>query len=100
QPSSLEISTGSPREPSAGQGSGLAAPVTILWSRKRCSGGDAVADRARFRGTIRSFRPERAGGLAVVDIPGDAASVRGCLTPLRVRGALNGQELTSNTMPA
>jgi hypothetical protein len=59
-----------------------------------------MADRARFRGRIRFFRPERAGGLAVVDIPADVTAVLGGLRQMRVRGVLNGTEFTSNTMPA
>ena len=59
-----------------------------------------VADRAQFRGTIRFFRPERAAGLAVIDIPGDVTAVLGGLKQMRVRGALNGMEFSSNTMPA
>lgn len=59
-----------------------------------------MADRVRFRGTIRFFRPEQAGGLAVVDIPGDAAAVLGGLKQMRVTGVMNGLEFTSNTMPA
>jgi len=59
-----------------------------------------VADRAKFRGTIRFFRPEQAAGLAVIDIPADVAAVLGGLKQMRVRGALNGTEFTSNTMPA
>jgi len=59
-----------------------------------------VSERARFQGTIRYFRPERAGGLAVVDVPGDVAAVLGGLEQMRVRGALNGTEFSSNTMPA
>jgi Domain of unknown function (DUF1905) len=59
-----------------------------------------VADRARFRGTVRFFRPERAAGLAVVDIPSDVMAALGGLKQMRVRGALNGMEFTSNTMPA
>lgn len=59
-----------------------------------------MADRARFRGTVRYFRPERAGGLAVVDIPSDVTAVLGGLKQMRVRGALNGLEFSSNTMPA
>lgn len=58
-----------------------------------------VADRARFRGTIRFFRPERAAGLAVVDVPREVTAVLGGLKQMRVRGALNGTEFSSNTMP-
>jgi hypothetical protein len=59
-----------------------------------------VADRAQFRGTIRYFRPERASGLAVVDIPSDVAAVLGGLKQMRVRGTMNGTQFASNTMPA
>lgn len=59
-----------------------------------------VAGRAQFRGTVRFFRPERAAGLAVVDVPNDVTAALGGLKQMRVRGALNGMEFTSNTMPA
>jgi hypothetical protein len=73
---------------------------TILVRSER-DGGDAdMAEHVRFRGSIRFFRPERAGGLAVVDIPAEATAVLGGLKQMRVRGLLNGTEFTSNTMPA
>ena len=59
-----------------------------------------VAGRAQFRGTVRFFRPERAAGLAVVDVPSDVTAALGGLKQMRVRGVLNGLEFTSNTMPA
>ena len=59
-----------------------------------------MADRARFHGTVRFFRPERASGLAVIDVPGDVTSALGGLKQMRVRGTLNGTEFSSNTMPA
>ena len=59
-----------------------------------------MADPHRFRGTIRYWRPERAGGLAVVDIPADIATALGGLKQMRVRGALGGAAYTSSTMPA
>jgi len=59
-----------------------------------------MADRSSFRGTVRFWRPERAGGLAVVDIPPDVTAILGGLKQMRVRGALQGAEFTSNTMPA
>lgn len=49
---------------------------------------------------MRYFRPERASGLAVVDVPGDVAAALGGLKQMRVRGTLNGVEFNSNTMPA
>jgi len=59
-----------------------------------------MGDRARFRGTVRYFRPERASGLAVIDVPADVTARLGGLKQMRVMGALNGVEFTSNTMPA
>jgi hypothetical protein len=59
-----------------------------------------VPERTRFRGTIRFFRPEKAAGLAVVDVPGDVTAVLGGVEQMRVRGTLNGTEFSSNTMPA
>jgi hypothetical protein len=59
-----------------------------------------MADPHRFRGTIRYWRPERAAGLAVVDIPPDIATTLGGLKQMRVRGVLGGSEYTSSTMPA
>jgi len=54
----------------------------------------------KFRGTVRYFRPEKASGLAVIDIPKDVTADLGGLKQMRVRGVLNGVEFTSNTMPA
>jgi len=59
-----------------------------------------VAHRSQFRGTIRFFRPERATGLAVVDVPSNVTAILGGLKQFRVRGVLNGVEFSSNTMPA
>ena len=59
-----------------------------------------MSDRARFSGVVRYFRPERAAGLAVVDVPADVAAAIGGLKQMRVRGTLNGAEFSSNTMPA
>ena len=57
-------------------------------------------ERPRFRGTVRYFRPERASGLAVIDIPADVTAMLGGLKQTKVTGALNGVEFRSNTMPA
>ena len=59
-----------------------------------------MPDPHRFRGTIRYWRPERAAGLAVVDIPADIATALGGLKQMRVRGVLGGAAHTSSTMPA
>jgi hypothetical protein len=54
----------------------------------------------RFQGTIRYWRPERASGLAVVDIPAEHIATLGGLKQMRVRGTVNGAEYTSSVMPA
>jgi hypothetical protein len=59
-----------------------------------------LAERARFVGRVRYFRPEKASGLAVIDIPADVAAGLGGLKQMRVEGSLNGTGFTSNTMPA
>ncbi len=59
-----------------------------------------MTDPHRFRGTIRYWRPERAAGLAVVDIPSDIATALGGLKQMRVRGVIGGAAYTSSTMPA
>jgi hypothetical protein len=54
----------------------------------------------KFRATIRYWRPERAGGLAVADVPSEhVAPLRG-LKQMKVRGTINGAEYVSNVMPA
>ena len=59
-----------------------------------------MSERKRFRGKVRYFRPEKASGLAVVDIPASVTATLGGLKQMKVRGSLNGVEFTSNTMPA
>jgi hypothetical protein len=59
-----------------------------------------MTERKRFRGQVRYFRPEKAGGLAVIDIPASVTATLGGLKQMKVRGSLNGVEFTSNTMPA
>ena len=54
----------------------------------------------KFRGKVRYFRPEKASGLAVIDIPKDVTADLGGLKQMRVRGMLNSVEFASNTMPA
>jgi len=59
-----------------------------------------VAERRRFHGVVRYFRPERASGLAVIDVPDDVTAALGGLRQMRVRGTLNGTDFASNTMLA
>ena len=54
----------------------------------------------KFRGKVRYFRPDKASGLAVIDVPKDVTADLGGLKQMRVRGVLNGVEFTSNAMPA
>jgi Domain of unknown function (DUF1905) len=54
----------------------------------------------KFRATIRYFRPEKASGLAVADIPDEHVAPLGGLKQQRVRGTINGAEYASNVMPA
>jgi hypothetical protein len=54
----------------------------------------------KFKATIRYWRPEREGGLAVADIPGEHIAALGGLKQARVRGTINGAEYVSNVMPA
>jgi hypothetical protein len=53
-----------------------------------------------FRGTLRYFRPEKASGLVVIEIPPAIAKDLGGLKQMKVRGVLNGVEFQSNVMPA
>jgi hypothetical protein len=54
----------------------------------------------KFRAAVRYFRPEKASGLAVADIPADVASALGGLKQQRVHGTINGAKYASNVMPA
>ena len=54
----------------------------------------------RFRGKVRYFRPEKASGLAVIDVPGSVASALGGLKQMKVKGKIQGAAFESNTMPA
>jgi hypothetical protein len=57
-------------------------------------------DPLQFTGEIRYWKPERAGGLAVVDVPSDLVASLGGLKQLHVHGTINGAEFASSTMPA
>jgi uncharacterized protein DUF1905 len=51
-------------------------------------------------GEIRYWNPERASGLAVVDVPESQVQALGGLKQQRVRGTIAGAEFSSNVMPA
>lgn len=54
----------------------------------------------RFGGEIRYWKPERAGGLAVVDVPVEYIEALGGLKQQRVRGTIASVDFASNVMPA
>jgi Domain of unknown function (DUF1905) len=54
----------------------------------------------RFAGEIRYWNPEKAGGLAVVDVPPEHVDALGGLKQQRVRGTIAAAEFASSVMPA
>jgi uncharacterized protein DUF1905 len=54
----------------------------------------------RFNGRIRHWNPEKAAGLAVVDVPAEHMATIGGLRQQRVHGRIGGAEFISNVMPA
>lgn len=54
----------------------------------------------RFAGPIRYWKPERAGGLAVVDVPAADVTTLGGLKQSHVRGTIGEAPFASNVMPA
>jgi hypothetical protein len=54
----------------------------------------------RFAGQIRYWNPEKAAGLAVVDVPEPSIPALGGLRQSRVRGAIGSVEFVSSVMPA
>ena len=54
----------------------------------------------RFNSRIRYWNPEKASGLAVADIPEAHHAALGGLKQQHVRGTIDGQDFTSNVMPA
>ena len=57
-------------------------------------------DPVRFAGQIRYWKPERAGGLAVVDVPVDQVPALGGLKQAHVRGTIGSAAFESSVMPA
>jgi hypothetical protein len=54
----------------------------------------------RFAGQLRYWNPDRASGLAVVDVPAPVAEALGGLRQQRVHGTIGPGAFTSNVMPA
>ena len=57
-------------------------------------------DPVRFAAPIRYWKPERASGLAVVDIPAAGIEALGGLKQAHVRGTIGAAAFESNVMPA
>jgi NaMN:DMB phosphoribosyltransferase len=51
-----------------------------------------------FVATVRRWREDKAGGLAVVDVPADLVAALGGRRQMRVVGTINGAEFTGSTM--
>jgi hypothetical protein len=51
-----------------------------------------------FEGTVRRWRDDKPGGLAVVDVPAELVDQLGGRRQRRVTGTLNGAEFTGSTM--
>jgi hypothetical protein len=54
----------------------------------------------RFTGQIRYWKPEKAGGLAVADVPAPRVAALGGLKQQHVRGTIGGAPFASSVMPA
>lgn len=54
----------------------------------------------RFRSQVRYWNPDKAGGLAVTDIPSAHIPALGGLKQRRVSGTVQGVAFASNVMPA
>jgi len=54
----------------------------------------------RFSAQIRYWNPDKASGLAVVDLPDELVRFLGGLKQQKVRGTINGLPYESNVMPA
>jgi hypothetical protein len=51
-----------------------------------------------FRGTIRRWREDKPGGLAVIDIPAELVADLGGRRQMRIVGSLNGVPFAGSTM--
>jgi hypothetical protein len=60
----------------------------------------AGVEPIRFEGQVRYWSPDRAGGLAVVDIPDRHVAALGGLRQARVQGRIGEAAFTSSVMPA
>ena len=74
-----------------------AAPCLTPGDRARSP---VAVEPIRFTGRIRHWNPEKASGLAVVDIPAEHVGSIGGLKQQRVHGRIGAATFTSNVMPA
>jgi hypothetical protein len=51
-----------------------------------------------FTGTVRRWREDKPGGLAVVDVPAELVAQLGGRRQMRVTGTLNGEPFSGSTM--
>lgn len=75
-----------------------ASPRMLDQLEARCL--SSLMEPIRFTGEIRYWNPEKAGGLAVSDIPSEHVAALGGLKQQRVRGKIASAEFASNVMPA
>jgi hypothetical protein len=68
--------------------------------RCRLCGDDVPSEPRHEVSGDRYWRPEQKSGLAVADIPSEHIAALGGLKQQRVQGMINGNEYTSNVMPA
>ncbi len=54
----------------------------------------------KFQATVGYWRPEREGGLAIVDVPSRHIASLGGLKQRRVAGKINGSDFQSSVWPA
>jgi len=59
-----------------------------------------MSEPQRCRATIRFWKPDKPGGLAVADLPSEVATALGGLKQQRVAGTINGAAFASNVMAA
>jgi hypothetical protein len=93
--------SGARARPGAGLQRALTAgifAVVLLYDRRLDPA--AIMPGMNFVATVRYWNPEKASGLAVVDVPGEVVTMLGGLKQVRVRCTINGTEFVSNTMPA
>jgi hypothetical protein len=57
-----------------------------------------MSESITFAGTVRHWREDPPGGLAVVDVPPELVAVLGGRRQFRVAGTLNGRPFTGSTM--